>query len=184
LLLHACCAPCSTVALERLSGQWELTLFYYNPNISPEAEYEKRLGELRRLVALAPAARGACVIAPEYGHTEFLSAARGLENEPEGGARCRECFALRLKRTAAEARERGFDAFATTLTVGPRKNAADINAAGEAVAREYGVHWLALDLKKRGGYQRSVELSREYSLYRQNYCGCAPAGAYPVRQRV
>jgi predicted adenine nucleotide alpha hydrolase (AANH) superfamily ATPase len=170
--LHACCAPCSATALERLPPDWEITLFYCNPNIYPEAEYAKRLGELRRFVAEAPVARRAAVLAPEYDRAEFLAAARGLESEPEGGARCRECFALRLRAAAATAAGRGFDAFSTTLTTGPRKSAADINAAGEKASREYGAAYVAEDFKKRGGYSRSVELSREYSLYRQSYCGC------------
>jgi predicted adenine nucleotide alpha hydrolase (AANH) superfamily ATPase len=180
--LHACCAPCSATALERLSGDWEITLFYYNPNIYPEAEHTKRLGELRRLASEAPFARGTVVIAPAYDRREFLGAARGLENEPEGGARCRECFALRLRAAAATAAERGFGAFSTTLTTGPRKSAADINVAGEKASREYGAAYFAEDFKKRGGYSRSVELSREYSLYRQSYCGCEFA-APPLPRR-
>ncbi|MDR1330133.1 MAG: epoxyqueuosine reductase QueH [Oscillospiraceae bacterium] len=168
LLLHACCAPCSTVVLERLSEKWDITLFYHNPNIYPSGEYEKRLGEVRCLAAKTPAP----VLAPEYDHAEFLDSVRGLESEPEGGARCIRCYELRLRRTAREARELGFDAFASTLTVGPRKRASDINACGDAAAREYGAVWLAEDFKKRDGYKRSVELSREYGLYRQSYCGC------------
>jgi predicted adenine nucleotide alpha hydrolase (AANH) superfamily ATPase len=182
LLLHACCAPCSTVVLERLTadrnvfgGGGELALFYCNPNIFPQGEYYKRLGELRRFVSgLTPpdGVRLTEPVAPEYSHAEFLQAVSGLENEPEGGARCIKCFELRLRKTAQAARDGGFDAFATTLTVGSRKRSADINAVGEAAAQEYGVRYLAEDFKKRGGFQRSVELSREHSLYRQGYCGC------------
>jgi predicted adenine nucleotide alpha hydrolase (AANH) superfamily ATPase len=163
--------------LERLSEKWDITLFYYNPNIHPYGEYTKRLGEVRRLAAEMPATEikmpvPAPVLAPEYDHAEFLEAARGLEREPEGGARCIRCYELRLRKTARAARELGFDAFASTLTVGPRKRASDINACGEAAARGYGAAWLAEDFKKRDGYRRSVELSREYGLYRQSYCGC------------
>ena len=174
LLLQSCCAPCSTVALERLiAAGHEPTVFFCNPNISPESEYEKRLSEQRKLLAkLSLTSPPLDLITPPYDHAAFLAAVRGLEAEPEGGERCRRCFALRMRETARTAAELGFTHITTTLTTGPRKRAADVNAAGEAAAREFGVTWLAEDFKKRDGYKRSIELSREHNLYRQTYCGC------------
>ena len=170
LLLHSCCAPCSSHCLSELSPQIGVTVLYYNPNLDCAGEYEKRKREqLRFLRETGLADFLDCDYAPE----DYLAAVRGLEEEKEGGARCAVCFRLRLERTAREAKARGFDYFATTLTVSPLKNAKLINTIGFAVAEEVGVKYLPSDFKKRGGYLHSVRLSEEYGLYRQDYCGCA-----------
>ena len=172
LLLHSCCAPCSSYVLEYLSEYFSITVMYFNPNITSAEEYEHRLCEQKRLCAELPAKNPINVIAGEYLPESFYDAVKGLENEREGGARCKKCFELRLAYTAKAAKDGGFDCFATTLTLSPLKNAALINEIGERLADEYGVKYLCSDFKKREGYKRSIELSREYSLYRQNYCGC------------
>ena len=170
LLLHSCCAPCSSHCLSELSPQIGVTVLYYNPNLDCAEEYEKRKREqLRFLRETGLADFLDCDYAPE----DYLFSVRGLEEEKEGGARCAVCFRLRLERTAREAKARGFDYFATTLTVSPLKNAKLINTIGFAVAEEVGVRYLPSDFKKRGGYLHSVRLSEEYGLYRQDYCGCA-----------
>lgn len=172
LLLHACCAPCSTASLEYLAKYFDITLFFYNPNISSAEEFQKRLCELERFVKEAPFANGIKIISPEYNHGEFLSAAAGLENAKEGGARCEKCFELRLNKTAEQAAKQGFEYFATTLTISPLKNAEKINLCGEDAAVAGNVLYLPTDLKKRERYKRSIELSSEYGLYRQSFCGC------------
>ena len=172
LLLHSCCGPCSSAVLEQVTAWFDVTVYFYNPNILPPAEFEKRLEWQKYLLEKAPFAKNVGLIVPRYDPAEFVAAARGLENEPEGGARCTECFALRLGRTAEAAREGGFDFFATTLTVSPHKNAPRINAVGAALGENAGVRWLPSDFKKKDGYKRSLELSREYGLYRQAWCGC------------
>lgn len=172
LLLHACCAPCSSACLEYLNGNFDMTVFYYNPNISPEAEFQKRLNEEKRLLCEMPLSKEIRVIEGEYNYDDFLEAVKGLENVPEGGERCFKCYRLRLEKTAALAKEQGFDYFCTTLSISPLKNSQKINEIGEAVAEKYGVKWLPSDFKKREGYKRSIELSRQYGLYRQNFCGC------------
>lgn len=172
LLLHACCAPCASASLEYLTQHFSLDVFFYNPNISSAAEFEKRLSELRRFVRECPFTQGVTVLAPPYDHGAFLGAAAGLESEPERGARCTVCFTERLNETAHAAKKGGYDFFATTLTLSPLKNAECINRCGEAAAERFGVPYLPTDLKKRGRYLRSIELSREYGLYRQNFCGC------------
>ena len=172
LLLHACCAPCSSASLEYLSEHFRVDVFFYNPNISDEQEFSKRLGELERFLKKAPFAAGINVTAPEYRHSEFLEAAAGLENAAEGGERCEKCFMLRLERTAKQAKKLGYEYFATTLTISPLKSPDLINACGEKAAENAEPLYLPTDLKKRGRYQRSIELSKEYCLYRQNYCGC------------
>ena len=180
LLLHSCCAPCSSHCLSELSPQIGVTVFYYNPNLDCAEEYEKRKREqLRFLRETGLADFLDCDYAPE----DYLAAVRGLEEEKEGGARCAVCFRLRLERTAREAKARGFDYFATTLTVSPLKNAKLINTIGFAVAEEVGVRYLPSDFKKRGGYLHSVRLSEEYGLYRQDYCGCAFSKAERERQK-
>lgn len=180
LLLHSCCAPCSSHCLSELSPQIGVTVLYYNPNLDCAEEYEKRKREqLRFLQETGLADFLDCDYAPE----EYLAAVRGLEEEKEGGARCAVCFRLRLERTAREAKARGFDYFATTLTVSPLKNAKLINTIGFAVAEEVGVRYLPSDFKKRGGYLHSVKLSEEYGLYRQDYCGCAFSKAERERQK-
>lgn len=169
LLLHSCCAPCSSYCLEETAKALSVTVFYYNPNLDCLEEYERRKGEqIRFLQETGLASFLDC----DYAHGDFEEIARGLEGEREGGARCEKCFRLRLERTAAEAKARGFDFFATTLTVSPLKNASLVNEIGLSLEREYGVRYLPSDFKKRGGYLRSVELARQYGLYRQNYCGC------------
>lgn len=180
LLLHSCCAPCSSHCLSELSPQIGVTVFYYNPNLDCAEEYEKRKREqIRFLRETGLADFLDCDYAPE----DYISAVRGLEEEKEGGARCAVCFRLRLERTAREAKARGFDYFATTLTVSPLKNARLINEIGFAVAQEVGVPYLPSDFKKRGGYLHSVRLSEEYGLYRQDYCGCAFSKAERERQK-
>ncbi len=168
LLLHACCAPCSTAVIERLRPYFDITLYYYNPNIHPLEEYEKRLAALETLSEIA----GVPLLSEPQRPEEFFEAARGLESEKEGGARCAACFYLRLFKTAKKAAELGYDMFSTTLTVSPHKNADEVNAAGLAAAKKTGAAYLPGDFKKKDGYKRSTELSREYGLYRQDYCGC------------
>ena len=172
LLLHACCAPCSTASLEYLAKYFDITLFFYNPNISSAEEFQKRLCELERFVKEAPFANGIKIMSPEYNHGEFLSAAAGLENAKEGGERCEKCCRLRLNKTAEQAAKQGFEYFATTLTISPLKNAEKINLCGEDAAVAGNVLYLPTDLKKRERYKRSIELSSEYGLYRQSFCGC------------
>lgn len=172
LLLHSCCAPCSSYVLEYLSGYFEITVFYYNPNIYPEEEYRKRAAEQEELIRKMPLRHPVSFLEGDFDKGRFYEAVRGVEEIPEGGERCRRCFCLRLSETARLAAERGFDFFTTTLTISPLKHAGTLNEIGEKLAAEYGVSWLASDFKKRNGYKRSTELSREYGLYRQNYCGC------------
>ena len=169
LLLHSCCGPCSSYVLEYLTRYFEVFLSYYNPNIQPRAEYDLRLENQLRVLERIP---GVTLVPCGYDGGAYDEAVRGLEDEPEGGARCTECFKLRLDFAAREAKRLGCDYFATTLTVSPHKDAQRINAIGEALAGKYGVKWLPGDFKKRDGYKRSIELSREFGLYRQDYCGC------------
>jgi len=171
LLLHACCAPCSSYVLEYLSEYFDITALYYNPNIWPESEYEKRYGELRRLCS-EMGLPGVAVTDTGYDENEFLSAVEGLENEREGGARCEKCFILRLFKTAEICARDGYDFFTTTLSISPHKNAELLNKTGEAAAEKYGCRYLHGDFKKRGGFDRSLALSEQYRLYRQDYCGC------------
>jgi len=171
LLLQVCCAPCLTAVLERLYPHFEVTLFYFNPNTHPEEEYEKRYLEIPKFLRSA-GMENVPVVRGDYDAGAFFTAAQGLEAEPEGGARCTECFRLRLGETARLAKEMGFSHFCTTLTVSPHKNAALINSIGEELSRTYGVTWLPSDFKKRDGYRRSVTMSAEHGLYRQCYCGC------------
>ena len=172
LLLHSCCAPCSSYVLEYLSAYFEITVFYFNPNISPEEEYGKRVEEQKRLISQMPASHEIHFLEGRFDPKEFYGAVRGLEHIPEGGERCHACFRLRLEETARQASEKGYDYFTTTLTISPLKNAAILNEIGEELAGRYKVRWLPSDFKKKNGYRRSVELSREYDLYRQDYCGC------------
>lgn len=172
LLLHSCCAPCSSYVLEYLSQYFYITVLYYNPNIYPEEEYWKREEEQKRLTEVLPGGAPIKFLQAPYRPSEFYQAVKGLEQIPEGGDRCRACFALRLNYTAQQAAKGNFDYFTTTLTISPLKNAQAINELGEAAAGEYGVRWLPSDFKKKNGYKRSTELSKEYGLYRQDYCGC------------
>lgn len=170
LLLHSCCGPCSSAVIERLAEHFRLTLYYYNPNIEPEAEYRRRLAEQERLLTLLPG--GLSLLPCEYDHDAFSAFARAMADEPEGGKRCLSCFALRLGQTARAAKENGFEYFTTTLSVSPHKNAEALNAIGEGIARQLGVRYLTADFKKKNGYLRSLQLSKAFDLYRQDYCGC------------
>ncbi|MCI5924097.1 MAG: epoxyqueuosine reductase QueH [Oscillospiraceae bacterium] len=172
LLLHACCAPCSSYVLEYLSQYFFITLLFYNPNISPQTEYEKRYAELLRLVKEQPHRFPVSVVPCGYDPESFFSAVHGLESLPEGGARCAVCYRMRLEAAARAAKDGGFDYFTTTLSISPLKDAEKLNAIGAELSGEYGVPYLYSDFKKKEGYKRSVALSREYGLYRQNYCGC------------
>ena len=172
LLLHVCCAPCSTACLEKLSEAFRVTCFYYNPNIEPEAEFDRRFMELERLVALMPLPETPALEKGAYEHERFVELARGLEALPEGGERCGRCYRLRLEATARAARENGFPYFTTTLSVSPYKNAEKLNTIGAELAEAYGLRYLFSDFKKHDGYLRSIRLSAEYGLYRQDYCGC------------
>ena len=169
VLLQACCAPCASHCLSELAGRAEVTVYFYNPNLSDTAEYEKRRAELLRLIGETGWADAlGCAYAPE----DFAAVAAGYDDAPEGGARCARCFRLRLEHTAQAAKENGYDMFGTTLTLSPLKNAELINRIGYEAGEKYGVEYLPSDFKKRGGYLHSVALSREFGLYRQNYCGC------------
>lgn len=175
LFLHCCCAPCSSYVLEYLCGKFQITVFYFNPNISESAEYIRRVEEQKRLIeAYNREGRGypISVLEGDYEPRRFFQVAAGLEDCSEGGERCFRCFDLRLRETAVRGREGGYDYFGTTLTISPLKNAEKLNEIGNALAKEYGIPWLPSDFKKKNGYKRSVELSAEYNLYRQDYCGC------------
>ena len=172
LLLHACCAPCSSYVLEYLSRYFKITLFYYNPNISPESEYRYRVSEVKRLVAEMLPDSDVTVVEGRYDPERFAQAVRGLEGEPEGGKRCRACFRLRLDEAARQAQDLGCEFFTTTLSISPLKNARALNEIGEELAPIYQTRYLVSDFKKREGYKRSIQLSAEYQLYRQDYCGC------------
>lgn len=169
LLLHSCCGPCSSYVLEYLTQYFNVTVLYYNPNIQPEAEYEKRLFYQREVLRHIPAAILEC----SYDGAAFEAAAAGYEDAPEGGERCTRCFLLRLEETARLAAAHGFDYFCTTLTVSPHKDPERINRIGAELAQRYGVRWLPSDFKKRDGYLRSIRLAQEYGLYRQDWCGCS-----------
>ena len=172
LLLHSCCAPCSSSVLEVLSRYFRVTVTYYNPNIFPQEEFEKRLAEQRRLLTEMPFENPVSLVADPYDEAEFLEAVKGLEAEPEGGARCAVCYRLRLEHTAKRAVAEGFDYFTTTLTVSPYKHADVLNKIGGELAEIYGVPYLFSDFKKKDGYKRSCTLAEMYGLYRQDYCGC------------
>ena len=172
LLLHSCCAPCSSYVLEYLSDYFEITDLYYNPNITSSEEYYKRVRELESLIERMPFHHPVRLLKGEYRPERFFEAVRGMEDIPEGGERCFICYEMRMREAAALAAEGGYDFFTTTLSISPLKNADRINEIGEKLEREYHVRHLPSDFKKKGGYQRSVELSHEYDLYRQDYCGC------------
>ena len=172
ILLHCCCAPCASYCMEYLSRYSKLTAFYYNPNITDENEYRHRVGELKRLIEEMPMENKAEFLEGDYNPVSFEKIAEGLENEPECGKRCILCYELRLRKTAEEALKGGYDYFTTTLTISPLKDAQVLNRIGQKLALEYGVKYLPSDFKKNGGYQRTIELSKEYDLYRQNFCGC------------
>ena len=177
ILLHSCCGPCSTACVERLMSDYRITVFYYNPNVTDREEYEKRRDNqikfLNALNADLPEEDRVVFIEGEYFPEDFYGVTEGLEDCPEGGERCTECFKLRLERTAKAAVALGYDIFGTTLTVSPHKNYQLISMIGRTLAEVFGLECLDMDFKKKAGYQRSIELSRKYELYRQNYCGCS-----------
>lgn len=172
LLLHSCCAPCSSYVIEYLSRYFKITVFYYNPNITEQAEYFHRADEQKRLIQQMPVINKVGFLQGSYTPELYLQAVKGLEQEPEGGARCEKCFNIRLAEAGRVAKENNFDYFATTLTISPLKNPQVINNIGLAVEKTVGVKYLCSDFKKREGYKRSVALSQQYNLYRQSYCGC------------
>lgn len=172
LLMHSCCAPCSSYCLSYLAEYFAITVFYYNPNIFPEEEYWKRVQEQKRLIGELPVRHPVLFQEGEYHPDHFFAMAEGLEHVPEGGERCFRCYEMRQREAAIAAKNGGFDYFTTTLSVSPHKNAAKLNEIGLRLQEEYGVRYLVSDFKKKGGYLKSIELSKEYDLYRQNYCGC------------
>ena len=172
LLLHSCCAPCSSYVLEYLSNYFHITIYYYNPNISFEEEYKRRVSEQQRFINELPVKNPIKFIEGSYEPSLFFEMSKGLENAPEGGERCFLCYELRLREAARLAKEMDFNYFTTTLSISPHKNAAKLNEIGECLSKEYDVPYLYADFKKKNGYKRSIELSKEYQLYRQDYCGC------------
>ena len=179
LLLHSCCAPCSSYVLEYLSDYFRITVLYYNPNIYPEEEYRTRAAEQKHFISQLPTRYPVDFTEGRYDPGDFYACARGMEHLPEGGGRCFACYRLRLSEAARTAKERGCDYFTTTLTISPLKNAEKLNEIGEELAAVCGVRWLPGDFKKKDGYRRSTELSKEYGMYRQDYCGCV----YSLRER-
>ena len=184
LLLHICCAPCSSYVLEYLSEYFDITLFFYNPNITSENEYNYRIDEAKRLIAEMPLTGKVDFVLARYDISEFFAVAKGFENEPEGGERCFRCYELRLRETAEYAKKNCFDYFTTTLSISPYKNAEKLNSIGGALSEEYGVKYLYSEFKKKNGYKRSIELSQIYNLYRQDYCGCIYSEAEMKRRKA
>lgn len=172
LLLHSCCAPCSSYVLEYLSEYFKITVFYYNPNIYPDEEYYKRVAEQKAFISKFPAKNKIDFIEGDFDKERFYDTTKDMEYMPEGSERCFKCYELRLSQTAVKAKELGFDYFTTTLSISPLKNAEKLNEIGVKVAKEYNIKYLVSDFKKKNGYKRSTELSREYNMYRQDYCGC------------
>lgn len=179
LLIHSCCAPCSSYCLEYLSAYFQITVWYYNPNIYPEEEFYKRAAEQKRFIELLPAKYPVSFMQGAYEKERFYEMAKGRETEREGGERCFLCYELRLRETARQASRLGMDYFTTTLSISPLKNAEKLNEIGDRIAEEYGIAYLNSDFKKKNGYKRSVELSAQYDMYRQYYCGCV----FSKRQR-
>lgn len=179
LLLHSCCAPCSSYVLEYLSEYFEITVFYYNPNIFPEDEYGRRVQEQQDLIRRMNFRNPVAFLEGNYEKERFYQMAKGLEHIPEGGERCFRCYELRLREAAKKAKEGNFDYFTTTLSISPLKNAQKLNEIGLRIAEECGIPYLISDFKKKNGYKRSVELSGRYGLYRQDYCGCI----YSMREK-
>lgn len=180
LLLHACCAPCSSAVLERIGNFFKVTIFYYNPNITNEEEYKKRVNEIKRFISSFETKYPISLEEGTYDPREFFDISKGLEKEPERGKRCYLCYKLRLNETAKIADTLGFDYFCTTLTLSPHKNSNWINEIGQDLNNKYNSTYLYSDFKKKNGYKRSIELSSEYNLYRQNYCGCV----YSIRDNM
>lgn len=184
LLLHSCCAPCSSYVLEYLSQYLQITVFYYNPNIYPESEYTKRILEQQTLIGQMKSKYPISFMAGAYDKERFYAMAEGMEALKEGGARCMKCYELRLREAAEVAKKGNFDYFTTTLSISPMKNAVKLNEIGMRLAEEYQVAYLLSDFKKKNGYKRSIELSKEYGLYRQDYCGCEFSKRERERQKV
>lgn len=184
LLLHACCAPCSSYVLEYLSKYFSITLLFYNPNISPQKEHDFRLAELHRLTTELEFPQSIDFIECDYEPEKFYEIAKGLEELPEGGERCKRCYKLRLEKTASLASVGGFDYFTTTLSISPYKNAEWLNSIGKELSDKYGVIYLFSDFKKKGGYKRSCELSVKHGLYRQDFCGCVYSKAERDRRNT
>lgn len=172
ILLHSCCAPCSSHVIDLLAPYFNITIFYYNPNIEPYDEYLKRKEEEIRFIKEYPNTNRLDIIDVDYDNDKFHEIAKGLEMVKEGGERCFKCYRLRMDKTAREAKDKGYDYFATTLTVSPLKNSAKINEIGEVLSSQYGVKYLCSDFKKKNGYLHSIEMAKKYGLYRQDYCGC------------
>lgn len=172
LLLHSCCAPCSSACIEKLTPYFDITILYYNPNIEPVEEYIKRKNEEIRFIKEYPSTNKLDFINCDYDNDKFLAIAKGLEDEPERGKRCLKCYDLRMEYTARKARKLGYDYFATTLTLSPLKDSQVLNRIGYAISKKVVISYLPSDFKKQNGYKRSIELSKEYNLYRQNFCGC------------
>lgn len=172
LFLHCCCAPCSSYVLEYLHSHFNITIFFYNPNITDDEEYKKRKKELKRFLREVPFGSDISIADADYCKDLFIEKTRGHERDPERGARCEICFRLRLEETARQAAKLGFDYFCTTLSISPHKDAGLLMRLGEELAAQYGIDYLSSDFKKKNGYKRSIELSGEYNLYRQDYCGC------------
>ncbi|MDO4371183.1 MAG: epoxyqueuosine reductase QueH [Clostridia bacterium] len=183
LALHSCCAPCSSAVLEQLNDAFQIAVFYYNPNISPEDEFRRRAEEQLRLVREMPLAEDIRAEIGAYDPERFYAAVRGHESDPEGGARCGICFELRLRETAKYARDIGAEYFTTTLSISPLKDASRLNTLGGVIAAEYGLKYLHSDFKKKDGYRRSCALSKEYDLYRQDFCGCVYSKLEAERRR-
>ncbi len=186
LLLHSCCAPCSSACLEYLVSYFDVTVFYYNPNITAQKEYEHRVAEQQRLIRELSADTASMIGFAEgaYEPSVYLEKVKGYENCPEGGDRCRICFELRLDTAGRYAAENGFDMFTTTLTISPLKNAQLLNETGIEAGKKYGIEYLTSDFKKNNGAKRSIELSKKYELYRQDYCGCSFSKAERQRQKA
>ena len=180
LFLHSCCGPCSSYVIEYLSNYFEITIYYYNPNISEKTEFNKRLEEQKRIVRELPTKYKVDVIEGNFDNDRYEDIIKGLETEPEGGSRCYKCYKLRMEETAKMAKKLGYDYFTTTLSISPYKNANWINEIGEELEKEYDIKYLYADFKKKNGYKRSIELSRIYNLYRQDYCGCK----YSIRNKI
>lgn len=184
LLLHCCCAPCSSAVLERLANDFEITVYYYNPNISLESEYYKRIEELKRFIKEFKTKNPVHFISGDYNPSLFFDLTKGLEKEPEGGKRCYVCYEMRLIETARLAKENNFDYFTTTLSISPHKNALWLNEIGENLSKQFEIGYLYADFKKREGYKRSIALSNEYNLYRQDYCGCSYSKTRQIEKSV
>lgn len=184
ILLHSCCAPCSTHVIDTLSPYFNITILYYNPNIEPFAEYEKRKQEEIRFIQEYEAKNNLDIMDCDHENEVFREMVKGLEDVPEGGARCIKCYYLRMDKTARLAKENGFDYFATTLTVSPLKNSAKLNEIGDSLSKKYDIKYLYSDFKKKEGYKHSIEMAREYGLYRQDYCGCVFSKEQREREKL